>query len=198
MHRVDRLEHLPQKPLLGTPHGDHDAELGRARVARRPGRRDDVIEVQEREHVDTGLEPGGLRAERAVLGARARLGVDEALELDLGPAVGESHAVRERDHVGQLLEGERRHRRDLVAGQWTALVEQGTRGGGEGHAGLRSVGRDAGERRGSTGRGAAPPVGRCPTSRPPADAVAAARRGGRAGPGPPGADGRRRSRPPAR
>src|SRR5438046_2905317 len=83
------LGELPPGRRRGAPHGDDDAELGRARVACRPRCRDDVVEVEEGEHVDTGLEPGGLRAERAVLGARARLGVDEALELDLGPAVGE-------------------------------------------------------------------------------------------------------------
>ncbi len=198
MHGVDGLEHLPQQPFLRAAHGHDDAELGRARVASRACRRDHLVEVEEREHVDTGLEPGRLRAEGAVLGARARLGVDEALELDLGTAVGESNPVRERDDIGQLLERQRRHRCDLVAGQGTALVEEGTSSGGEGHAGLRSVGRDAGERRGSTRRSAAPPVGRCPTSPPPGDGAAGGRPGGRAGPGPPGGGARRHSRRRAR
>ena len=68
---------------------------------------EDLVEVEERVHVDVGVVAGRLRAERAVLGARARLGVDEALELDLGAAVREAHLVRERDEVGQLVERER-------------------------------------------------------------------------------------------
>ena len=93
---------------------------------RRTRRADHLVEVEEGVHVDVGLEPGRLRAERAVLGARARLGVDEALELDLGAAVREPHPVRERDEVGELVERERCDRRDLVAGEGPALLEQRT------------------------------------------------------------------------
>ena len=83
---------------------------------------------EERVHVDVGRVAGRLRAERAVLRARARLGVDEALELDLGSAVREPHPVRERHEVGQLVERERGDREHLVARERSAFVEQRTLG----------------------------------------------------------------------
>ena len=122
---------LREQSLLGAAHGDDDAELRRARVARvacaaaRTSSRS-----RNGVHVDVGVEPHRLRAERAVLGARARLGVDEALELDLGAAPGEADLVRERDQrraarrAGARATGER-----LVAGEAAALVEQGAFGG---------------------------------------------------------------------
>ena len=54
------------------------------------------------------MEARRLRTERAVLGARAGLRVDQALELDLGPAVREPHPVGQRHEVGELVEGELR------------------------------------------------------------------------------------------
>ena len=60
---------------------------------------------RKRVDVDVGVEARRLRAERAVLRAGARLGVDEALELHLGPAVLEAHPVRERDQVGRSSRG---------------------------------------------------------------------------------------------
>ena len=93
-----------------------------SRVARR--RFEHLVELEQRVHVDVGRVAGRLRAERAVLRARARLGVDEALELDLGAAVREPHAVGERDEVGELVERERGDREHLVARQRTTFVEQ--------------------------------------------------------------------------
>src|SRR6266542_3003657 len=149
VHGVDGLEHPAQQPLFRAADGHDDAELRSTGVARRARRRDDVVQVEEGVHVDAGLEPRRLRAERAVLGAGARLGVDEALELDLGTAVGETHAVRQRNQVGQPVEGKRRHRADFVARQRAALLEQGAGGGVEGDGCLRVGQEGPGERRGS-------------------------------------------------
>ena len=139
LHRVDRVDHLAQQPLLGAAHRDDDAELRRAGVACRVRGVEDLVEVEEGVHVDAGVEPHRLRAERAVFGARARLGVDQALELDLGPAPREPHLVRERDQRRQLVEREVRDGERFVAGEAAALVEQGAFGGDErrcGHAGI--------------------------------------------------------------
>ena len=53
--------------------------------------------------------------------------------------------MRERDEVGEVVERERGHRADFVAGERTTFFEQGAGGGGQGHpAGLlgRVVGID--------------------------------------------------------
>ncbi len=134
MHGVDRVEHLAQESFLRAAHGDDDAELGGPGIASCSRRVDDLVEVQERVHVDAGVEPGRLRAERTVLGAGARLGVDEALELDLGSAVREPDAVRERDEVRQLVERQRRQARQFVARQWTPLLEESAGSDSERHA----------------------------------------------------------------
>ncbi len=94
LHGLDRVDDLREQALLGPTHRDHDAELRRPGVARRPGGREDLVEVEERIDVDVGVEARRLRAERAVLRARPRLAVHEALELHLGPAVVEAHPVR--------------------------------------------------------------------------------------------------------
>ena len=133
MHRVDRVDHAPEEPLLGSAHGDDDAELGGARVARRARRVEDLVEIEEGVHVDAGAEAHRLRAERAVFGARARLGVDEALELDLGPAPRHPDLVRERDQRRQLVERQARDRERFVAGEAAALVEERAFGVCEGH-----------------------------------------------------------------
>ena len=109
------------------------ASRGRARGG------EHLVEVEEGVHVDAGVEPHRLRAERAVFGARARLGVDEALELDLGPAPREAHLVRERDERGQLVERELGDRERFVAGERAALVEQGAFGGDERQSGHRGI-----------------------------------------------------------
>ena len=95
-----------------------------------------LVEVEERVDVDVGGVAARLRAEGAVFRARARLGVDQALELDLGAAVREPHAVGERDEVGELVERERRDREHLVAGERAAFFEQRVLGvsKGIGHA----------------------------------------------------------------
>ena len=104
VHEVDGVDDLAQQSLFRAAYRDHDAELRGARITRRARGREDFVEVEERVDVDLGVEACRLRAERAVFGARARLRVDQALELDLGTAVLEAHAVRERDEVGELVE----------------------------------------------------------------------------------------------
>ena len=73
---------LREQPFLGPAHRDDDAELRGAGVAGGAGRGEHLVEVEERIDVDVGGVAGRLRAEGAVLGAGARLGVDQALELD--------------------------------------------------------------------------------------------------------------------
>ena len=131
MHRVDGVDHLVSSRSDRSANGDDDAELRGARGLRGAGGVEHLVEVEEGIDVDVGGVAGRLRAERAVLGARARLRVDEALELHRGPAVLEAHAVGEGDEVGEVVEGERGHRVDLGPGQRAALVEQRGLGGGE-------------------------------------------------------------------
>ncbi len=128
VHRVDRVDHAGEHPLRRPPHRDHDAELGGTRLPGRARRLEHLVELQERVHVDVGRVAGRLRAECAVLRARARLGVDQALELDLGPAVREPDPVRECHEVGQLVEWERGDRERLLARQRSTFVEQRTFG----------------------------------------------------------------------
>ena len=135
MHAPDGLDDLAQEPLFGAAHRDDDAELRGARVARRTRRFEDLVDVEEGEHVDAGVEAHRLRAERAVFGAGARLGVDEALELDLGPAPREPHLVGERDQRRQLVEREARDCERFLTGQVTVFVEQGAFGVDERHRG---------------------------------------------------------------
>ncbi len=92
-----------------------------------------LFEVEERVHVDGGVEAHRLRAERAVLRARTRLGVDEAFELDDRAHVREPHPVRERHERWQLVERERGDGVDLGARQRAPVFEQSTFGGDERH-----------------------------------------------------------------
>ena len=139
MHRVDRVDHLGEQPLLGprtaTTMQNWVAPASRVACAAAS----DLVEVEERVHVDAGVEAHRLRAERAVLGARARLGVDQALELDLGAAVREPHLVGERDERRQLVEREVGDREHLVAGEAAALVEQRALGGLQRHRRILGV-----------------------------------------------------------
>src|SRR5438876_1093949 len=83
--------------FAGTSYRDDDAELRRSRIPGRAGRGEHLVEVEEGIDVDRGVEANRLRAERAVLGAGTRLGVDEALELHRGAHVREANLVRESD-----------------------------------------------------------------------------------------------------
>ncbi len=94
---------------------------------------EDLVEVEERVNVDTRVVPDRLRAERAVFGARARLGVDQAFELDLGSAPREANFVGERDERRKLVEGKLRDGEGLVARESAALVEERTLSSGERH-----------------------------------------------------------------
>ena len=137
LHASDRVDDAAEEPLFGPAHGHDDAELRGARVAGRARGVEDLVDVEEGEHVDAGVEPDRLRAERAVFGARARLGVDQALELHLGPAPRQAHLVGERDQRGQLVEREMGDRERFVPGEPAVFVEQGAFGGDErqgGHA----------------------------------------------------------------
>ena len=156
--RVDRVDDLGEEALLGPAHGDDDAELRGAGVARRVRRSEHLVEVEEGVDVDVGVEARRLRAERAVFGARAGLAVDQALELDLGPAVLEPHAVGEGDERRKLVEREGRDRQHLVAGERAALVEQGTLGAVEGimHARQATRSRFGGSDVGARAIGEAP------------------------------------------
>ena len=77
--------------------------------------REDLVDVEERIDVDARVVADRLRAERAVFRARARLGVDEALELHFGSAPRQPDLVRERDERRQLVEGEARPRASASA-----------------------------------------------------------------------------------
>ena len=139
VHHVDGVDDLAQQPFLRTAHGDDDAELRRARGARGACRLEDLVEVEEGEHIDAGVETHRLRAERAVFRARARLGVDQAFELDLGPAPREPYLVREPDERRQVVEGEVRDRERFVASEAATFLEQGAFGGDERRCGHRGI-----------------------------------------------------------
>ena len=110
-----------------------------ARVAGGARGGEDLVDVEEGEHVDAGVEPDRLGAERAVFRAGARLGVDQALELDLGPAPGQAHLVGEGDERGELVEREMGDRERFVAGEPAVVVEQGAFGGDERQSGHRGI-----------------------------------------------------------
>ena len=132
MHGVDRFDDPREHALRRPAHRDHDAELRRPGRPRGAGGVEHLVELEERVDVDVGRVAARLRAERAVLRACARLGVDQALELDLGAAVREAHAVGERDEIGKLVEGDGRDREHLVARERAAFVEQRSFGDREG------------------------------------------------------------------
>ena len=83
-----------------------------------------LVGVEEGRGLDRGVEPGRLRTEVAVLGAATRLGRQDALHLDLGPAPGQAHLVGQggqRRHVGV---GQGGQSGQLLAGQQAPLVEE--------------------------------------------------------------------------
>ncbi len=139
---LHRVEDLGEEPFFRSAHRDDDAELGRTRVARGARGGEDLLEIEERIDVDVGVEASRLRAERAVFRARTRLAVDQALQLDFGAAVRESHPVGERHQCRQLVEWDLRDLLHLVAGEHPVLVEQSARGmvdhGGGAHGGQAS------------------------------------------------------------
>ena len=116
-----------------------------------------LVEVEEGIDVDVGVEARRLRTERAVLGARAGLAVDQALELDLGTAIFEPHAMGERYERRKFVERERCDRQHFVSSERAALVEQGTLGAVEGimHARQATRSRFGGLALGSQLRGSA-------------------------------------------
>src|SRR5664280_2643173 len=79
-----------------TAHGQHDAEFGGSGRPGLLGGRQHLVGVEEWRGLDRGVEPRGLRAEVAVLGASAGLGRQDALDLDLGAAPGQPDLVRPR------------------------------------------------------------------------------------------------------
>ena len=117
--------------LVGPAHGEHDAELRRADGGRLAGGGEQLVPVEERRGLHDGVELGGLRAEVAVLGAAARLGGEDALHLDLGPAPRQPHLVGQRGQRRHALVGQRRQRRQLLGGELPPLVEEGVAGRGE-------------------------------------------------------------------
>ncbi len=129
LHRADRVDHASEQSLLRTAHCDDDAELGGTGIAGRVRGREDLVGVEERVDVDARVVADRLRTERAIFGARTGLGVDEALELDLGSAPSQPDLVRERDERRQLVEGERGHCERFGAGELPALKEQCLFGG---------------------------------------------------------------------
>ncbi len=60
----------------------------------------------------------------AVLGAPTGLGREDALDLDLGAAPGETHLMGQCGQVHDRAVGQRGQRGELVDGQETALVEE--------------------------------------------------------------------------
>ena len=132
VYGVDRLEDPAQEPLLGVADRDHDAELGGASRSRGPRRRHHLLEVEERVDVDVGVKACRLGAERAVLGACTRLGVDEALQLDGRAAVRQPDLVSERHQIRQDLEGEAGDRRDVLTVESLASIDEPGLGSGQG------------------------------------------------------------------
>ena len=97
---TDQFDQLVRDTLLPSLRGETEVEIRHLQGCPRnidyyvPKH---LVEVEERVHVDAGAEPHRLGAERAILGAGARLGVDEALELDLRSAPGHADLVGEGD-----------------------------------------------------------------------------------------------------
>ena len=158
---VDGLDDLREQSLLGAAHGDDDAELRRAGVTGRARGADDVVEVEERVDVDLGLELRRLRAERAVFGARARLGVDQALELHLGPAPREADLMGERHEVGETVQRDGGSGTRLVTCECAAFDEERVLGVGERRFGSHGEQRtwDTGDGGESAGRPRTDPSG---------------------------------------
>ena len=86
---------------------------------------EDLVGIEEGGGLDRGVEPGGLRAEVAVLGAAAGLGRQDPLDLDLGPAPGQADLVGQRGQGHDGAVGQGGQGGQLVPGQQAALVEEG-------------------------------------------------------------------------
>ena len=84
-----------------------------------------------------GGEQPGLAAEVAVLGAAAGLQADDALDLDLGPAVAHPHLVGELQQLGQPFVAEPQADQRLLLAESDAPLEHLLAGYGEdvGHGG---------------------------------------------------------------
>ena len=144
-----QLEDPGHGALVRTAHGQDDAELrgpGRLGLLGRPQH---LVGVEEGGGLDRAVEPGRLGAEVAVLGAAAGLGRQDALDLDLGPAPVQPDLVGERGQRGDPRVGQLGQRGELLAGQQTALVEQGGLGRG---SRARAVGESISGRAGSACR----------------------------------------------
>jgi hypothetical protein len=104
-HGRDGVDHLVEEPFARASHGHHDAELGGAGRPGGPRRLEHIVEVEEGEDVDAGVEVGRLGAEGAVLGAGAGLGVDEALQLHVRATPSETDPMGQGDQGRQFVEG---------------------------------------------------------------------------------------------
>ncbi len=125
----------------GPAHGEDDAELRRAQGGGLGRGRQDLVGVEEGRGLHGRVEARRLRAEVAVLGTPPRLGRQDALHLDGGPAPRQAHLVRQRRQAHHRLVGHHGEAPQLVGLEETVLVEQGHRGGGEGGPGPGRVGR---------------------------------------------------------
>ena len=131
--------------LVGPAHGEHDAELRGAEGGGLAGGGEDLGRIEEGRGLDRRVEARGLRAEVAVLGAAARLGRQDALDLDLGPAPGQPDLVRQGGEVHDGTVGQRGQGGELVGRQEAALVEEGRLCSGD-HSPVRRAEGDLGRR----------------------------------------------------
>jgi len=128
--RGDAGAHLLHELGVRPAHGGDDAELRRAGLRRLLGGLDEAVLVQPR-GAHGRLEEPGLRAEVAVLGAAAGLQGDDALDLDLRPAVAHAHLVGERQRLGQAVARELQDGQDLLLRQALPALEHLLAGHGE-------------------------------------------------------------------
>jgi hypothetical protein len=131
-HHRHELEDAVEGPLVGTPHGEHDAELGSAESRRLPGRADDFVRVEEGGRFHRRVETRRLRTEMTILRATACLGRQDALHFDAVPAPGESDLVGEG---GQARDSVVRHFGQLGQLTWSEqapVVDEGHRSGSDG------------------------------------------------------------------
>ncbi len=120
----DEVEEARDGALVGTADGEDEAELRCAESGGLTGGGEDLARIEKRGGLDGRVEARRLRAEVAVLGASARLGGEDALDLDFGAAPGEAHLMRQgrQGHDGAV--GQRGQRGQLVTAQEAALVEE--------------------------------------------------------------------------
>ena len=99
-----------------------NSEAPRAAVSRAAAR---TSAVSRKGVALTGrVEARGLRTEVAVLGAAARLGGQDALDLDLGPAPGQANLVGQCGQVHDGTVGQCGQSGELVGRQEASFVEQ--------------------------------------------------------------------------